>query len=159
MEGLFADEGRTATTDVVATRRPKPQFLTVGEGRTERKLCSTMRFHPPLAAAYMLDHRKEWVTVGELARTFYGANTPTGKGKIRRRMAELFNHLLEHHSAVLLYEFSDFRIAAVKIHDGSSEQDRQAADVRIERMAKRCQWTQLQLDRILGAMRADPTKA
>ena len=159
MDGLFADEGRTTTIDVVATRRPKPAFLTVGEGRTERKLCSTMRFHPPLAAAYLLDHRAKWVTVGELARVFYGANTPTGKDKIRRRMSEVFNYLLAYHGSVLLYEFSDSRVGSVKIHDGSSEQDRQAADVRIERMAKRCQWTQLQLDRILGAMRADPTKA
>jgi hypothetical protein len=155
MEGLFADEGRTASAETAITRRPKPQFLTVGEGRAERKLCSTMRFHPPLAADYMLARRKQWVTVGELARAFYGANTPTGKEKIRRRMSELFNHLLAFHAAVLLYEFDGLRISAVKIHDATSEQDRQAAAARIDRMAKRCQWTQQQLERIQAAMRAD----
>ena len=156
MDGLFVDEGRIPSGETAIARRPKPQFLTVGEGRAERKLCSTGRFHPALGADYLLDHRDRWIPVGELSRIFYGANTPTGKDKIRRRLSDLFNHLLVAHRVVLLYEFDGPRIASVKIFDDKAEQDRQAVVQRIDRMARRCRWTQRQYELVQAAMRVDP---
>jgi len=148
------DEGRTASETAIV-RRPKPEFITVGEGRSQRQLCSTGMFNVSLGGEYVLANRARWISVGELARVFYGANTPTNKARIRRRMFELLNHLLVAQRAILLYEFDGRRISAVKAFDHKSEADRQAALPRIDRMAQRCQWTAQQYELIVSVLKAE----
>ena len=46
------------------------------------------RFHPNLAADYVVDHvgPSRVIPMGELARVFYGGNSPHNKKRIRQRM-------------------------------------------------------------------------
>jgi hypothetical protein len=43
MDLLTDDEGRTNGSETAIVRRSKPEFLTIGEGRQQRQLCSTGR--------------------------------------------------------------------------------------------------------------------
>jgi len=155
MEGLFADEERTSGETTAIARRSKPELGTIGAGRTARQLCSTGKFNASVAADYLLARRDKWIPIGELSRVFYGANIPTGKQRVRRRMSELFNHLLVTYRCVLLYEFEGLRIGAVKVYNPNAELDRQAVLPRIDRMAKRCQWTQRQYQLVQSSLAAE----
>lgn len=154
MEQVNLDEGRVSG-ETALSRRPKPHFLTVGEGRNKRELCSTGRFQISLAADYLVTHQDKWTTVGELARAFYGANTPVNKERVRRRLSIVWNDVLVRLRRLLLYEFNGRRISAVKLHNPDSELDRQKLDERIEQIAKRCLWTQNQYELVKSIVHAD----
>ncbi len=135
-------------TQTAIAKRRRPELVTVGEGRNQRLESSTHRFHIDLCGDLVARDTRRWFPVGELARTFYGSNSPSNREKVRRRMSLVFRWLLECKRAILVYEFDGRRIGAVKVFDASSEEDQQAIKPRLERMMRQRVITQEQWDKI-----------
>jgi hypothetical protein len=113
--------------------RSKPTLTTLGT----RIVPSDGRFHPNLAADYIVDHGglTRVIPIGELARVFYGGNAPVNKKRIRQRMYRIWGLLLARgHLLVILYEGS--RAVACKLFDPRSTEERQQLQSRFERMER-----------------------
>ena len=117
----------------LARQRSKPSLVKLGD----RYLSSDGRFHPNLAADYLLANgRQGWVKVADLSKVFCGANTIDGKRRVRKNLFSVFTYLLLKHDEFLVYETvgSNRRTNAVKLLDVTSEQERQAARPQLDRM-------------------------
>ena len=141
----------TAPTEAVV-RRSKPSLMQMGN----RYLSSDAKWHPSLAVEYVLGHaRARWLPVGELARTFFGANIPTTKKKVRRRIPALFGRLLDQNFLLVTeVDGQSNRVLAVKLYDPRSDEDRQGLRAKLERMRQRKEVTAAQFERavLLTAM-------
>jgi len=122
----------------VSRRQNQATLVQVGT----RWVTSDGRFHPDLAAKYVLDHaRVQWVSVATLAKVFGGGNTKEGKRKVRRNMSMVFTLLLNHGEFLLYDVASKGRIEAVKLLDAKSDHERRAAVPQLDRMKQRHQIT------------------
>jgi len=112
--------------------RSKPTLTQVGN----RFMASDARFHPELAAKYIINHggRERRLPMGELARVFYGGNTPSNKKRIRQRMWRI-NFFVLQRGFLLVVEI-DPRLGAqsCKIYDPRSVEDQRYVDDRLMRM-------------------------
>ena len=128
------DTALVETTGAVV-KRSKPVLVQLGQ----RLLPSDGRWHPDLCADYIRDHggRDRMIPLGELARVFYGGNTPSNKQRIRRRLFQVWRRLLEQ--ALLLVIHYDPRsnaALACKLYDPRSDQERTLLRDRLARMEK-----------------------
>lgn len=139
-------------------RRSKPHLVQVGN----RYLSSDSKWHPELASDYVLANgRGRWLPVAELARTFFGANIPTTKKKVRRRLPPLIARLIDRRNVLLIQEedAKTRRVTAVKVFDPRSEQDRQGLMYRVERMRQRKELTAARYDKVLLIVAIEETAA
>jgi len=117
------------------TKRSKPTLMPVGKGW----VCSTGKFHPELAVAYIKDKpRNKWLSIGELSRVFTAANTIPGKKRVRKQLPAVFRRLLDDGEFLLYHTDAsrNGRIESVKLLDITSELERQQAIPQLERMRK-----------------------
>ncbi len=136
----------TAPNTDVVRQRSKPTLVQIGR----RLVSSDGLFHPALAAEYLLmNARKQWVTVAELSRIFCHANTIDGKRRVRKSLFGVFLNLLNRGEFLVYETVTNGRIQAVKLLDGHSEQERQAARPQIERMKLRHQLTTAKYEKAL----------
>jgi len=125
------------TSDGSVTKAPsKPSLVLVGS----RYISSDGRWHSDLLANYVSDHgRHKWLPVGELSRVVTGGNTITGKKRVRKNTAALFNEHLKRGDFLLYHSGPNGRTDAVKLLDITSEAERQQAIPQLERMKQRRQ--------------------
>ena len=127
-----------APQEVATVRKSKPTLIQVGKG----SICSTGKFHPALAVAYIKDKpRTKWIKVGELARVFTGANTIPGKRRVRKGLPAVFKQFLDRDDFLLQHrdwrEKGHGRIEEIKLIDPTSEVDRQQAEAQLQKMKAR----------------------
>jgi hypothetical protein len=137
------------------TKRSKPSLIEVAG----RYLSSDMKWHHDLAADYLMANgRTRMLPVGELAKTFFGANIPSHKAKVRKRLSGVFRKLLDRRE-LLVYEIDQTtgRIQAVKLYDPKSEADRQSIQAKLERMETRELLSQRQFHLALQLVAATET--
>ena len=124
----------TLTAPAKIVKRPKPVPGQLGN----RIVSSDGHFHSSLAADYILDHggKERQIPTGELARVFFGGNTPSNKKRIRQRLYLVFNEFLGR--GFLLVIDIDPRKGAqsCKLYDPRSTEERQSLHARLERMQK-----------------------
>src|SRR5215471_20343081 len=127
----------------VPSGRAKPSLVLLGD----RYISSDGRWHTELAGDYMqANGRKKPVSVGELAKVFHAANTTKNKKKVRKRVAELFRHLLQH-GELMVRQVSELAsspyaaVQAVKIYDPASPADQDNIRHTIEWMRARHELT------------------
>jgi len=140
------DELVLTAPEALGRHRSKPTLVQMGN----RLVSSDGRFHPALAAEYLLGHaRKQWAKVADLSKVFCGANTIDGKRRVRRNMFHVFTALLNK-GEFLVYETAlNGRIHAVKLLDASSEQELQMAKAQTERMRQRHQLSTAKYEKTL----------
>lgn len=132
------------TQESVARIRAKPALVTVGSREV-----SPCGWRDDMAIDYIRRNgRDRYITVGELARVFYGQNVPVSKERVRRRLPGITYKLVAQHAEVLIPEIegSYRRVSAVKIFDPSIPVDIQAAKEKIRKMAQRKKITAEQFD-------------
>ena len=137
-----------AGTDLAKPSKPAPTLVQIGD----RWLTSDGRWHPQLAADYVLAHGglTRWIPVGELARVFFGSGSPSNKARIRFRMHTVLRMLLAK-GFLLVVEYGPRAAAqACKIYDPKSQTERQYIKARLERMAKLKSLKVAQFDRAVA---------
>ena len=112
--------------------RAKPTIITLDDGR---KISSDGRLSIPLIAEWLRGEPDEWVTVAEIAKFAVHNANPRSKRSVRRRMRPLVTHFRSF-GIVLLVEYgADHNGAsAVKIYRGTTEQEKQAANEKLQKM-------------------------
>lgn len=141
------DARQTALIDLEPAKRHS-SLVQVGK----RYISSDLRWHYDLAVTYLREHaRLRMVTVGELAKLFYGANIPFNKERVRRRLPALFQRCLLSNELLVAEMDSQHgkRVEAVKLYDPRSEQDRQGIETKLQRMESRKQLTTEMFERAL----------
>jgi len=131
-EGKEAEVFELTSQSTGLTKRSKPTLIQLGN----RLVPSDGRFHPPLCAEYIRDRggRERWIPTGELARVFYGGNTPGNKKQIRRNMFRVW-HALLNMGYLLVVDLSPRAGAqACKLYDPRSTEEKQYLQSRLERM-------------------------
>lgn len=123
-----------------------PQFIMVGEGRNQKEQLAKPQWNDAWVAEYLLDNSKRLVTVGELATRFYGKNKEKNRKDVRKYLSKARRYLLNVKHALLVYEFDKRLIGSVKVFDPASEQDRQLIKPYLERIAKRRELTESELE-------------
>lgn len=118
----------------VSKKRPAPELMTVGR----RQIISNGRWVDALIADYVILHGKDkWLTVGDLAKVAWGQNTPTTQQRARKCLSKLFLHMMDRgHFVVIEYQPPHNRAQAVKMFDRTSEQQRQALETKLGKMAR-----------------------
>jgi hypothetical protein len=135
MEGIDGKEQEFALTAPHAesvAKRSKPTLMQFGN----RLVPSDGRFHPDLCAEYIRDHggRDRWIPTGELARVFFGGNTPSNKKQIRRRLFRVWHALLNLDYLLVVDLQPRAGAQACKIYNPKSVEERQWLQARLERM-------------------------
>lgn len=110
------------------TKRARASLITINEGTSaERQISSDGQFHPYLATKYIADKASNrYVSVGELAKVFYGANTPTAKKRIRKRVGQLFVEFLAKGQLLIVERDGAARTSrttSLKLYNPKSEED------------------------------------
>lgn len=115
-------------------KRSKPTLVQLGN----RLVPSDGRWHPDLVAEYVRDHggRSRWIPTGELARVFYGGNTPSNKERVRRRLFRVWHSLLNQQLLLVIEVSVRTAAQACKIYDARSVEERQYLHERLARMEK-----------------------
>lgn len=136
MIGKGPEFALSAPNDEAIVKRSKPTLVLLGT----RLIPSDSRFHPDLAAEYVRDHggRTRWIPIGELARVFYGGNTPSNKDRIRKRLCLIWRALLAQGFLLVIEVGGSVRLRAqaCKLYDARSWEERQYLRLRFERMEK-----------------------
>jgi hypothetical protein len=128
----MSDEKQGEQATQVA-KRAKPELVTIGD----RQVISNGRWNDDLMVSYVLANgRDKWLSIGDLAKVAYCANTVHTKKNARVRVRSLFLNLMLRHGEILLvdYEPPHGRAQAVKIFNKDSELDRKSVVARIEKM-------------------------
>jgi hypothetical protein len=116
--------------------RAKPTLVTLDNNK---QIISSLRWNDGVMAEYVLVHaRKDWLTIGDLARICYGQNIANSRDRVRGRLHKLFKFLLKQHQAFLVVEYgSHSEATAVKLLDRQSPLDCQSAADKLKRMLRR----------------------
>src|SRR5262245_49220329 len=112
--------------------RALPTFERVGN----RQVLSSGRWNDIKMADYIMEHGQlRWIEISELAKTAYGHNNKDTKTKARRYLHKIFTLLIDRGVFMVTeYEPQRGRAAlAVKLHDRSSDADRQHIADKLER--------------------------
>lgn len=133
--------------------RPQPELVNFGN----HKVISNGQWNDGLMLQYVLERGKDdWVTVGELAKVAYHANTINRKKNVRTHLRGLFRLLMERYGEILLVEYEPphGRAQAVKIFDKHSELDRKTIVNRIDKMRSKREHATEELDKAIQIIRA-----
>lgn len=137
------DENCPATV----AERTKPTLVTIGN----KQVISSGRWNDDLMVQYVLENaRSKWLTVGDLARTAYGQNTPKSKERVRRCLSRLFHALRDRQEFLAIeYDSPRNRAISVKVADLTSALDVQNVIRKLERMRKRRELTSGQYEQAI----------
>jgi len=125
--------GKGKITRVI--ERTKPTLMTIGD----RQVVSSGRWNDECMAQFVLANgRDKWLTIGEIARVAYMANTPRNKERARKCLASLFRHLMALGELLVIeYGPPHGRAMGVKLYAGGSEAEAQSMVSKLDRMRKR----------------------
>ncbi len=116
--------------------RTAPTLVSVGN----KQVSSSGRWNDALMAQYVMEHgRKKWLDIRELARVAYLSASPANQTRVRQCLHKLFTHLMKQHAEILAVEYNgkNRSASAVKLYDGKTEAERQAATIKLDRMKLR----------------------
>lgn len=124
----------TPVSDTAIAKRSKPTLVELGN----RLVPSDGRWHAELAADYIISHGglERWIPTGEMARVFFGSNTPKNKQLVRRRLFQVFRDLLDRGLLLVVEYHHTDGAQACKLYDARSEQERQQLNERLKKMER-----------------------
>jgi hypothetical protein len=122
----------------------KPTVIEIGD----RKQISSGRWNDSLVADYVIEKgQHRWIKIGELSRFAYGNGSIRMKHRARQCLAKLFRFLLLERGTIMISDVEDRRIVAVKIYNGTQEEDRQHLRRKIDQLQKRYDLTDIQMQK------------
>src|SRR3974390_2554730 len=149
----MTDETQSSQGTPRPTReRAGPTVVDIGG----RRQISNGRWHDPFVADYVMEKGHHWIDIGELSRFAYGNGAMNTKKRARQRLAGLFRYLLLVRNVIIITQNkgSHHRCEAVKLYNPALEQDRQNWEERLDKLQKRWNLTNEQLEKAI-ALAAD----